>query len=211
MYLLLTSFVWCCSLILTRTPAQGKFLFTLVHLMRRRGSSPGKASPGSIPACSPLLYIIPFVSSLINNNFKKVFQISYHILKHTVVLGISLVVKWAPSLVFILLSNPDIAITKWHMPFVRQQLVCAMEETFWKKGGVKFANINLVSNWTAKFQLNELPFKCSRPWLHTFNPEVNLIWSQRAVQRHNPLIDKANWGEMRVKVQKRQSSQWRRC
>lgn len=110
-----------------------------------------------------------------------------------------------------LLRSPDITITKWHMPFVHQQLVCAMEETFWEKGGVKFANINLVSNWTAKFQLNELPFKCSRPWLHTFNPEVNLIWSQRAVQRHNPLIDKANWGEMRVKEQKkREPSQWRR-
>lgn len=77
-----------------------------------------------------------------------------------------------------LLRSPDITITKWHMPFVRQQLMWAMEETFWKKGGVKFANINLVSNWTAKFQLNELPFKCRRPWLHTFNPRVNLIWSQ---------------------------------
>ena len=87
----------------------------------------------------------------------------------------------------------DIALKKWHMPFVHQQLMCAMEETFCKNRGVKFANINLVSNWTPMFQLNELPFKCSRPWLHTFNPEVNLIWSRRAVQRNNPLIDKANW------------------
>lgn len=80
--------------------------------------------------------------------------------------------------VLFLLRSPDITITKWHMPFVCQQLMWAMEETFWKKGRVKFANINLVSNWTAKFQLNELPFKCSRPWLHAFNPEVNLIWSR---------------------------------
>lgn len=130
---------------------------------------------------------------------------SYCILKYTVYSGISVVVDTLPS--FFL---PDITITKWHMPFVRQQLVCAMEETFWKKVCVKFANINLVSIWTAKFQLNELPFKCSRPWLHTFNPEVNLIWSQRAVQRHNPLIDKANWVEMRVKEQKKEPSQWRR-
>lgn len=105
---------------------------------------------------------------------------------------------------------PDITITKWHMPCVHQQLMCAMEETFCKKRGVKFANINLVSNWTLMFQLNELPFKCSRPWLHTFNPEVNLIWSQRAVQRHNPLIDKAKWRKMRVKEQKGEPSQWRR-
>lgn len=48
--------------------------------------------------------------------------------------------------VLFLLRSPDITITKWHVPFVRQQLVCAMEETFWKKGGEKFANINLVSN-----------------------------------------------------------------
>lgn len=120
-----------------------------------------------------------------------------------------------PLVVLFLLRSPHITITKWHMPFVHQQLVCAMEETFWRKGGVKFANINLVSNWTAKFQLNELPFKCSRPWLHTFNPEVNLIWSQRAAQRRNPLIDKANWGEMRVKEAKKKGeterapSQWR--
>lgn len=75
--------------------------------------------------------------------------------------------------------------------------------------GVKFANINLVLNWTPMFQLNELPFKCSRPWLHTFNPGVNLIWSRRAVQRHNPLIDKADRGKTRVKEQKLEPGQWR--
>lgn len=51
-----------------------------------------------------------------------------------------------PLVVLFLLRSPHITITKWHMPFVHQQLVCAMEETFSKKGGKKFANINLVSN-----------------------------------------------------------------
>lgn len=50
------------------------------------------------------------------------------------------------SVLFLLRSPPDITITKWHMPFVHHQLMWAMEETFWNKGGVKFANINLVSN-----------------------------------------------------------------
>lgn len=47
------------------------------------------------------------------------------------------------SLRFVVLLLP---ITMWHMPFVHQRLMCAMEETFCKKRGVKFANINLVSN-----------------------------------------------------------------
>lgn len=64
------------------------------------------------------------------------------------------------------------------VPFVHQQLTWGNGGNILKKGGVKFANINLVSNWTTKFRLNELPLKCSGPWLHAFNPEVNLIWSR---------------------------------
>lgn len=133
---------------------------------------------------------------------------NYSTLEHTVYSeGFMLLLSTRPSfIVLFLLIGPDITITKWHMPFVRQQLVRAMEETFWKKGGVKFANINLVSNWTAKFQLNELPFKCSRPWLHTFNPEVNLIWSQEPYKGTTHWLIKrteGRWGEK--KKEKRES------
>lgn len=102
-----------------------------------------------------------------------------------------------------MLRSPEIPTTKWHMPFVHQQLMWAMEETFWRSGCVKFANINLVSNWTAKLQLNGLAFKFRSPWLHGIQSQSEsdlILW---AIQRHNPLIDKAKWGEMSERSKKR--------
>lgn len=84
---------------------------------------------------------------LVTSNGSKMIRVKVIAYRNAYRSGFSVVVnKHQTFFVLFLLRSPDIIITKWHMPFVRLQLMWAMEETFWKKGGVKFANINLVSN-----------------------------------------------------------------